>query len=268
MTPPKVVDGWIVGKLPGPEGRLYTVEHVKRTNPAPKTLAIHPPNLGLHTTETDGLGDMPANHDFPPNAWVGDHRIVQTYRVNQAGHSVDELDAFLFQIEIVGRSQVGVWLPDDSSLFPLVALTAFLHQRDLIKTGLKRPNRLAGVPVGLDHLPAAVSTYYRRGLAKASGVYGHVDLAGDEHWNPGGFNYPVFFDMVRDVLEGDDVALTPEQERALKVLADNAEGIIRLDRFLEGAARAFQGKGPGANATAVQKFGHALAKTVVPTEGG
>jgi hypothetical protein len=193
----QVIAGWITGTLLGPEGREYKVEHVKRTSPAPKALAKKPPNLILHTTETDGLGDMPANHDFPPNAWVGDHRIVQTYSVFQGGHSTDEQDSLAFQIEVVGRSQIPVWLPPESSLFPLVALVAFLHERDLITTGLDRPQGQSW-PLNVDRTPAAKDTYYRRhaGLwPHRAGVYGHIDM-------PGGFNYPKFFNMVRAVLEG------------------------------------------------------------------
>jgi hypothetical protein len=200
----RVLGGWIVGKLLGPEGREYQVEHARRTSPAPRTLRKKPPNLLLHTTETDGLGNMPANHEFPPNAWVGEHRIVQTYSVFQGGHSTDEQDAFAFQIEIVAKSQIPVWLPAESSLFPLVALVAFLHEHDLITTGLERP---AGQewPLQVDRLPAANDAYFRRhaGLwPNKAGVYGHIDMPGDEHWDPGGFNYPKFFDMVRAVLDG------------------------------------------------------------------
>jgi len=32
-------------------------------------------------------------------------------------------------------------------------------------------------------------------------VYGHIELLGDDHWDPGGFDYPEFFGMVPDVLE-------------------------------------------------------------------
>lgn len=28
----------------------------------------------------------------------------------------------------------------------------------------------------------------------------HIEMPGDEHWDPGGLNYPVIFEMVNDVL--------------------------------------------------------------------
>lgn len=229
-----VVDGWIIGELPGPGGKMFKVELVKRTSPAPKTLAIRPPNLLLHTTETDGLGTMPQNHLYPPNFWCGDDRIVQSYRVNQGGHSTDEVDGDILQVENVDRSQVGVWLFKDSTLHPLVALTAFLHDRRLIKTGLKRPKRLKDVPVGLDRLPAAVDTYYRRGPVTAAGVYGHVDAKGDEHWDPGGFNYPMFFEMVRAVLGGE------EDEMLIEVELEAYRG--RWNKLVKGEAKPRSGR--------------------------
>ena len=210
----RVFDGWIRGTLPGPDGSEYKVEHVKRPSPAPRTLHRTPPNLVLHTTETDGLGNMPANNAFPPHAWVGEDRIVQCYRVDRTSHSTRGQDPFIFQIEIVSRSQIELWLPAESSLYPLVALVAFLHEHNLIATGLKRPPRLRDVPLAIDKLPAAVKSYYRRGPVQAAGVYGHVDCAGDEHWDPGGFNYPVFFEMVSEVLEGEEMGFKEFSEAA------------------------------------------------------
>ncbi|HVH53306.1 MAG TPA: hypothetical protein VNA32_04160 [Actinomycetota bacterium] len=35
-------------------------------------------------------------------------------------------------------------------------------------------------------------------------MYGHIELPGEDHWDPGGFDYPEFFGMVRDVLGGDE----------------------------------------------------------------
>lgn len=230
----RVVDGWIEGTLPGPDGTEYRVEHVKRTSPAPRRLLRNPPNLCLHTTETDGLGSMPANHAFPPNAWVGEHRIVQCYRVNQGGHATRGQDDFLFQIEIVARSSTTLWLPAESSLYPLVALVAFLHQEGLIGTGLKRPPRLRKAPVVLDRLPAAVESYYRRGPVIAPGVYGHVDCAGDEHWDPGSFNHPVFFELVNEVLEGGEMGFNDFSEAAAE----------RWNELLEGAEPRAKGKIP------------------------
>jgi hypothetical protein len=109
------------------------------------------------------------------------------------------------QIEITGFSNIARWLPFRHALQPLVALVAFLHKRRLIKTGLSRPTD--DWPIAVVHLPAAVFDYYRRSAGlwpDFPGVYGHIELPGDDHWDPGGFDYPEFFGIVRDVLGGDE----------------------------------------------------------------
>jgi hypothetical protein len=116
---------------------------------------------------------------------------------------VDEHDHDLLQIEIVEFSKLDPWLPKPSSLIPLVTLMALLHRRGFVATGLRRPDRW---PLRLDRLPAAVDTYYRRfEVWDDPHVYGHVEIPGDEHWDPGSLDYPALFSMVRDVLAPKEV---------------------------------------------------------------
>lgn len=171
-----------------------------------------PVNLVLHTTETDSLvGDL----QFPSNFQCGEGKIVQHIQLGRSGDAVFTYDRDCIGIEMVGRSQLGLWLPGLQTLGPTVALVAWLHSTGRIKTGLKRPPALANLPVVLDKLPAAVVTYYRRMAPTQDGVYGHVDLSGgNSHWDPGSFNYPVFFQRVQAQLGGgdDDVAFADFQE--------------------------------------------------------
>ena len=201
----RVRGGWIHGELPGPEGRTYQVERAPRDDFTFVRLAIPRPNLVLHTTQAPDLKERYKTWDFPPQFGVGDHRIVQLFPVWAQGKATKAQDARAMQIEITGFSKTARWLPFRHALQPLVALVAFLHQRKLIKTGLSRPTD--DWPIAVDHLPAAVFDYYRRkaGLwPDVPGVYGHIELPGDDHWDPGGFDYPEFFGMVRDVLGGDE----------------------------------------------------------------
>lgn len=200
---------WIDGPLPGPDGPVPVI-HWPRNDQKPwSRLEKNPPNLCLHTTEGGPeLGERYKTWEFPPNFACGDNKIVQLFPLGYASEAVDTKDAFLYQVELawrVGGKPVNlVYLPAPSTLNPLVALTAFLHKQGLITTGLRRPN--PDWPVALDRGPQASDDYYRRndGTWPKDGVYGHVEMPDDEHWDPGSFNYPEFFDMVQAVLDGGD----------------------------------------------------------------
>jgi hypothetical protein len=201
----RIRDGWIHGELPGPNGRTYRVEREPRHDFSFVRLTIPRPNLVLHTTQAPDLKERYKTWDFPPQFGVGDHRIVQLFPVWAQGKASKAQDARAMQIEITGFSNIARWLPLRHALQPLVALVAFLHKRRRIKTGLSRPTD--DWPIAVDHLPAAVFDYYRRraGLwPVVPGVYGHIELPGDDHWDPGGFDYSEFFGLVRDVLGGDE----------------------------------------------------------------
>jgi hypothetical protein len=236
-------DGWVHGELPGPGGRMYQVQ--RRPDGPFLELAKRPPNLVLHTTEgntVDGAYNTLVSKGFESQWLVGEHRIVQIKPVWAKGFSSDTEDDEAMQVEVVGRSNLEVWLPPPPSLFPLVALTAMLHDNELITTGLRRPTD--EWPLKLDRLPAAKEDYYRRhaGLwPHRAGVYGHVDLPNDEHWDPGSFDYPRFFKMVRDVLEGDD--MTPEQKEKLARHEKFIDGLLKFkEDFQDGTETDLEGK--------------------------
>lgn len=194
-----VSDGWLTGRLPGPAGKTYPVSQSRQSPTGPQNGS--PVNLVLHTTETDHLAP---DARYPANFQCGDGKIVQQIQLGMSGDSVITYDADCVAIEMVGRSQLGLWLPAESTLGPTVALVAWLHQTGRIVTGLRRPRALADLPLVLDRLPAAVTDYYRRTDPRTqAGVYGHVDLdGGNSHWDPGSFNYPAFFRQVADVIGG------------------------------------------------------------------
>lgn len=199
-----ITDGWLSGSLPDDTGREWPIRQFRQpSSRGPLNAAI--PNLILHTTETSGYVE---SLKFPSQWQCGEGIIGQHIKLGLAGDAVNEWDAYAQQIEMVGRSQLGLWLPQESTLGPVVALTAWLHSKSLIKSGLRRP---ADWPHVLDQLPAAVPGYYRRHAGvwpNTPGVYGHVDIPDNSHWDPGSFNYPAFFARVRKVLgEDDDVGL-------------------------------------------------------------
>jgi hypothetical protein len=194
----EITNGWIVGKLPGPDGGLIPVKHFPQ-GPYDRRQRNNP-LLCLHTTETHGYVE---DLRFPSEFQVGEDVIGQHRPLWARGSAVDEHDQDLLQIEIVGFSRLDPWLPEPESLFPLVALMALLHRRGFVATALRRPDRW---PVRLDRLPAAVDRYYRRHeIWDAPFVYGHVEIPGDEHWDPGSLDHPTLFSMVRDVLAAKEV---------------------------------------------------------------
>jgi hypothetical protein len=236
----EVREGWIRGELPGPKGPIKVVVSPRNDMKPWKRLQKDPPNLCLHTTEGGTiLGERYMTWDFPPNFACGDGKIVQLFPLGFASEAVDTKDGFLLQVELAYRvadhAPDKVYLPPPSTLDPLVALTAFLHKEERITTGLKRPN--PDWPLPLDRGPAAKDSYYRRtdGTWPKAGVYGHVELPDDEHYDPASFNYPTFFEMVQAVLDG---VLTPDQERAL----------ARATVFLETLTTNLEKKGTGGKA--------------------
>jgi len=196
-----ITDGWLSGTLPGPGGKEYPV---KRFAQSPYySLAQVKPQLVLHTTETDGY----VEHLEYPSQWqVGEGIIGQHKPLWAKGDALKgdtSNDPYAMQIEIVGRSQLDVWLPKPGSLGPLVALMAFLHQRDLVKTAVGRPSNYW--LTRLDRGPQASTSYYRRAAGlwpTTAGVYGHVDIPLNDHWDPGSLDYPKLFEMVRAVVTG------------------------------------------------------------------
>jgi hypothetical protein len=223
---------WLPDEVPGPNGPMRVVREPRNDMPFVR-LSKNPPNLILHTTEGGtSLGTAYRVWDHPPQFAVGDGKIVQLFPTNCKGYSVDTQDDLAMQVEIAENSRLALWLPSSSSLEPLVALMAFLHKHGLVTTAVRRPDR-QNWPLVLDRLPAAVDTYYRRhGPWPATGVYGHVEIPDDEHWDPGSLNYPGLFAMVESVLDGGD-AMTPEELNRLK---DVEAGMRGVDDFLAGSA--------------------------------
>jgi hypothetical protein len=214
-----VSEGWVSGTLPGPGGKEYPVRRFAQ-GPYVK-LAPAKPNLVLHTTETDGY----VEHLEYPSQWqvgegfIGQHRPLWAKGEALRGDTTN--DPYAMQIEIVGRSQLELWLPKPTSLGPLVALMAFLHQREFVRTALARPTNWSEK---LDRGPQAIESYYRRNVGlwpETAGVYGHVDIPGNSHWDPGSLEYAKLFQMVRDVLGGGDDEMS-DYERGMAEFAKAA----------------------------------------------
>jgi hypothetical protein len=207
----QIRSGWLYGSLPDDTGREWPIKRFPQVS-ARGPLASEHVNLILHTTETNGYVETLR---YPSQWQCGEGIIGQHIKLGYSGDAVNDWDQWAQQIEMVGWSQLGLWLPEEPTLGPTVALTAWLYQTGRIKTGLKRPT--SAWPTVLDRGPQASESYYRRhanlwpGIA---GVYGHVDIPSNKHWDPGSFNYPAFFRRVEAALSGgnDDVGFAEFQE--------------------------------------------------------
>ena len=187
----------MTGSLPDDTGREWPVVQHRQSPTGPQK--ITPPNLVLHTTETDSY--VPVLR-FPSNFQCGDGVIGQHIQLGMSGDAVLVHDNENIGIEMVGRSKLDLWLPAEQTLGPTVALVAWLHATNRIKTGIRRPSVWPNV---LDRGPEAVKGYYRRTeklWPNTPGVYGHVDIPDNDHWDPGSFDYPTFFARVETVLAG------------------------------------------------------------------
>ncbi len=97
----EVIEGWVHGELPGPEGPIEVVRSPREDMRPWSRLAMNPPNLCLHTTEGGpDLGERYKTWEFPPNFACGDSKIVQLFPLGFASKAVDTKDAFLLQIEM------------------------------------------------------------------------------------------------------------------------------------------------------------------------
>ena len=132
----EIDNGWIVGRLPGPNRSLIPVKHFPQ-GPYERRQRKNP-LLCLHTTQTDGYVEQLR---FPSEFQVGEDVIGQHRPLWARGSAVDEHDHDLLQIEIVEFSKLDPWLPKPSSLIPLVALMALLHRRGFVAKALQRPER-------------------------------------------------------------------------------------------------------------------------------
>jgi hypothetical protein len=212
----QITDGCLIGALPDDTGREWpVVQHRQNSARGPLKAGTH--NLVMHTTETDGYVETLR---FPSQWQCGEGKIGQHIRLGLAGDSVNTWDLVCQQIEMVGRSQLQRWLPEEQTLGPTVALVAWLHTTERIKTGLRRPALwpvMVDTPIG-SGLPAS-SLYYRRRQnlwPDVPGVYGHLEIPDNSHWDPGGFDYPRFFARVQAAIEGGDMSEWTDGNKAYR----------------------------------------------------
>jgi hypothetical protein len=250
----EIRDGWLFGELEDDTGRAWPIERFPQPS-ARGPLAAGTPELILHTTETwpNYVGWL----GYPSQWQCGEGMIGQHIKLGLSGDSVNEWDRYAQQIEMVADSKLFLWLPAESTLGPTIAITAWLHRTFRIRTGLSRPNG-QDWPLVLDRGPQASEPYYRRhaGLWPGiAGVYGHVDIPANKHWDPGSFNYPVFFRRVAAA-----IAVQEGEDMTDKEKAQLAEALLK-SRALENAIEdIIEGTTPPAAASRTRKRAYRALK--------
>jgi hypothetical protein len=188
--------GWIPLALTNP------VEHVPLKYLHEHVVMDRPPVGVLHTTEgsfESALGEFRTK--FAPHFLVGNHRIIQFAPIGTMSHALEhhkgtvETNAWArAQIEIAGASKLHPWLPPPSTLDPLAALVAVLED-------------VAGIPLTRawpDFLPRGVVWATEKNPRRREGIwghragwFGHIEVPGNSHWDPGALEYSALFARAR-----------------------------------------------------------------------
>jgi hypothetical protein len=169
----------------------------------------------LHTTEGWGLEaaySTLAKKFCPSTFLVGDGQIVQMRPLGvQAAALLDtpqHPNQFpAVQVEIVGytggslKTNTASWMPPESSLRPLLALLAYLHENGIVP--LERPSSKWLDDCSDIKTIWAISGNTRRlsGVwPKARGWYGHLEVPGNNHYDVGALRWTELFAKVRELL--------------------------------------------------------------------
>lgn len=174
------------------------------------TVNVNAPATGvLHTTEGSLESALTVfEQHYAPHFLVGvDHagkpRILQLLPLGAAAAALEhrpgtqETNTVVrVQVELVGHSKTAPWLPDPKTLDVLAALLATVATAADIP--LKRPYIDAMPPQ-----PWAVATFARRHDGKfghQAGWFGHVEVPGNDHWDPGALRWSTVLAAARKKL--------------------------------------------------------------------
>ncbi len=182
----------------------YRVEHV-----AVAYLTSHvdrsKPNVGvMHTTE--GSFDSALQEfktKFAPHFLVGKGRIIQFAPLGIMSHALEHSKGTVetnrwarVQIEIAAKSHLKLWQPDDETFDTLAALVAVVSDAAGIPLRRLWPDQLD------KHVVWATAKNPRRNQnvwGKEAGWYGHIEVPGNSHWDPGSLNYTALFARAQEL---------------------------------------------------------------------
>jgi hypothetical protein len=171
---------------------------------------LHKPAVGvMHTTE--GSFDSALKEfktKFAPHFLVGAGRIVQFAPLRIMSHALEHKKGTVetnrwarVQIEVAGHSKLDLWQPDNATFLALASLVAVLE--DAAGIPLTRPHHW---PDQLDKHQVWAKTGNPRRIqhvwGKVAGWFGHIEVPGNHHWDPGSLNYTALFAKARALKTG------------------------------------------------------------------
>jgi hypothetical protein len=175
----------------------YLTGHVDHSKPAVGV---------MHTTEVSfdsALNEFKSK--FAPHFLVGKGRIIQFAPLGRMAHALEHNKGTVetnrwarVQIEVAGKSQLDLWKPDDQTFDTLAALVAVV-------------SHAAGIPLVRlwpDQLDKKVvwatpknPRRHQHVWGKKAGWFGHIEVPGNSHWDPGSLDYTSLFARAQDLMK-------------------------------------------------------------------
>jgi hypothetical protein len=164
---------------------------------------VHKPAVGvMHTTE--GSFDSALQEfkkKFAPHFLVGAGRIIQFAPLGIMSHALEHKKGTIetnrwarVQIEVAASSSLDLWQPDHATFVALASLVAVLEDAAGIPLTRHWPDQLD------KHQIWAKEGNVRRKQhlwGKKAGWFGHIEVPGNSHWDPGSLNYTALFAKAR-----------------------------------------------------------------------
>jgi hypothetical protein len=185
----------------------YPVEHVHVSYLTGHVDHAKPAVGVMHTTE--GSFDSALQEfktKFAPHFLVGKSRIIQFAPLGKMSHALEHHKGAVetnrwarVQIEIAGKSQLDLWKPDSETFDRLAALVAVVS--DAAGIPLKRhwPDQLdKGVVWATSKNPRRLQHVW----GKEGGWFGHIEVPGNSHWDPGSLDYTALFARAQELFRG------------------------------------------------------------------
>ncbi len=182
----------------------YHVEHVAVPYLTSHVDRSKPPAGVMHTTE--GSFDSALKEfktKFAPHFLVGKGRIIQFCPLGKAAHALEHhkgtVETNLWarvQIEVAAKSKLALWQPDNETFDTLASLLAMVSDAANIPLRRLWPDVLAKKVVW-----ATASNPRRRQnvWGKEAGWFGHIEVPGNSHWDPGSLNYTALFTRAQEL---------------------------------------------------------------------